>query len=227
MTTTVRTPEPAAVSKPPRSPVKPLVVPDLPGPTSLAHGLPAIFRDPDAVLGDPTGSFVRSFIEALDEVLEPVFAALDNLPACFDPPVAPEHFLDWLAGWVALELYEKWPPKLRRKLIAGAVDRHHERGTKRGLEETVRIFTDAKHVTVEESGGVWALAKPALDRGGAPRFPRGVPRGSRMKITVAIGDERLSRPHEVDDVTELVLRVAERVKPAHVVLLPRDVAVVA
>jgi len=225
MTAIVQTPERPAVSKPSSPPARRAPVPDVPSPASLAHGLPAVYRDPDGALGDPGGSFVRRFISALDAVLEPVFVALDNLPAYFDPLTAPEHFLDWLAGWVGLELYEKWPPALRRTLIAGAVQRHHQRGTKAGIEEIVAIFTDAQHVTVEESGGVWERAAAALDDGGAPAFPVAVASGSWMTITVAIGEERNGRKHEVDELTELVRRVVERVKPAHVVL--RNVAVVA
>jgi phage tail-like protein len=200
-------------------------VAELPSPAPLAEGIPAAYREPDPSAADPAASFVRRFTGALDVVLAPVFCTLDSLPAYFDPMTAPQHFLDWLAGWVGLELYEKWPPDLRRTLIANAVHRHHERGTKVGLEEVVAIFTDAERVTVEESGGVWENAVPALDDGSIPEFPASAGSGSWMKITVAIGQGRYARAGEVQSVTQLVHRVAERVKPANVVL--RDVAVVA
>jgi phage tail-like protein len=198
---------------------------EFPAPTSLAHGLPAIYRDPRALPGDADGSFVARLTAGLDEVIEPVVATLDNLSAHFDPQTAPEHFLDWLAGWVGLELYEKWSPKLRRKLIAGAVERHHRRGTKAGLQQVVAIFTDAERVTVEESGGVWEVAVPALDDGSVPEFPKEIPSGSWVTITVAVGAESHGDPAKVDEVTQLVQRVAERVTPAHVAL--REVLVVA
>ena len=83
----------------------------------LARGLPALYREPDPRTGD-AGSFVRRFTDGLDGVLAPVFAALDNLPAYFDPKTAPEHFLDWLAAWVGLELFEKWSPDLRRSAFS-------------------------------------------------------------------------------------------------------------
>lgn len=224
MTTIVQAPEHALVAKPPNRVAKRAPVPDRPRTSSLVHGLPAIYREPDAPLGEPDGSFVRRFIAALDEVLEPILGTLDNLPAYFDPATAPEHVLDWLAGWVGLELYEKWPPLLRRTLIAGAVRRHHTRGTKAGIEEVVATFTNAAHVTVRESGGVWELAGAALDDGDSiPEFPDDVPSGCWMKITVAIGADRKG---EVKEITEFVRRVVERVKPAHVRLRDRDVIVV-
>ena len=225
MTTAADAKQPAVLAKPPSRQAKHRAVRELPGPTSLAHGLPAIYRDPHALPGNPDGSFVRRLTAGLDEVLEPVVITLDNLSAHFDPHTAPEHFLDWLAGWVGLELYEKWSPELRRRLIAGAVGRHHKRGTKAGLEQVVAIFTDAERVTVEESGGVWELSVPTPDDGSVPEFPKGIPSGSWVTITVAIGAENRADPAKVDAVTQLVQRVAERVKPAHVAL--REVVVVA
>ena len=225
MTTTVQAPpERASVAKPPSRPPKRAPLPDRPRTTSLVHGLPTVYRNLDAPLGEPDGSFVSRFVAALDDVLAPIIGTLDSLPAYFDPMTAPVHFLDWLAGWVGQELYEKWPPALRRELIAGAVDRHHTRGTKAGIEHVVATFAGAEHVAVRESGGVWELAAAALDDGKSiPEFPDTAPSGCWMKIVVAIG---AARKNEVGEVTELVKRVVERVKPAHVRLRDRDVIVV-
>jgi phage tail-like protein len=195
---------------------------ELRSPAPLIHGLPALYREPEPGSGD-VESFVRRFTAALDAVLAPVFNTLDNLPAYFDPRTAPEHFLDWLAGWVALELYEKWSPELRRKLVADVVQSHRVRGTKLGFARVVKIFTAARWVAIEESGGVWGDATTVLDDGRTPEFPAEAPTGSWMTIKVAIGDERYARAGEVESVTQLVHRVAARVKPAHVVL--REVVV--
>jgi phage tail-like protein len=224
MTAIVEPHQPVVLLEPPSRSAKPPPVDEVPGPASLAHGLPAIYRDPQALPGNPDGSFVRRLTAGLDEVLEPVIVTLDNLPAHFDPLTAPEHFLDWLAGWVGLELYEKWSPKLRRTLIASTVERHHKRGTKAGLEQVVAIFTEAERVTVEESGGVWELMVPPLDDGSIPESPSGIGSGSWIRITVAIGEKNHADTAKIDAVTQLVQRVAERVKPAHVVL--REVVVV-
>jgi phage tail-like protein len=188
----------------------------------LIDGLPALYREPEPGI-DRVESFVRRFTTALDAVLAPVFSTLDNLPAYFDPRTAPDYFLDWLAGWVALELYEKWSPELRRKLVADAVRLHRDRGTKLGFARVVKIFTEARWVAVVESGGVWGDPATLLDDGRAPEFPAEATTGSWMTIRVAIGEERYARDGEVESVTALVHRVAARVKPAHVVL--REVVV--
>ena len=183
----------------------------------LLGGLPALYREPNPGAGD-AGRFVRRFTDALDEVLAPVVATLDNLPAYFDPRTTPEDFLDWLAGWVGLELFEKWSPEVRRSLVADAVERHRHRGTKLGVENAVAILAevDPEQITIEESGGVWGLAVVALDDGRFPEFPTDGT-GIWMKITVAVGEERFGSAEEVR-VEQLVRRVAERLKPAHVAL---------
>jgi len=57
------------------------------------------------------------FCSAFDEVLAPVFATLDGLPAYLDPALASEDFLDWLADWVGLVLNESWSAQRGRGLV--------------------------------------------------------------------------------------------------------------
>ncbi|MGW2874684.1 hypothetical protein ACWDCZ_41715, partial [Kitasatospora sp. NPDC001225] len=63
-------------------------VPGLPSPHPIGELLPALFAEDD---------FAQRFTAGLDTVLAPVFATLDNLPAYFQPGLAPADFLDWLA----------------------------------------------------------------------------------------------------------------------------------
>ncbi|KAA6210395.1 phage tail protein [Streptomyces filamentosus] len=123
-------------------------VPGLPSPHPLAELLPAVYLEHD---------FLTRFLAALDEVLAPVLLSLDNLPAHLDPRTAPEDFLDWLAGWVAVEPRDDGPPERRRAAVLGAVDRHRARGTLRGLAEALRLETGGARVRITESGGtVWS-----------------------------------------------------------------------
>jgi phage tail-like protein len=188
---------------------------ELPSPAPLAHGLPAIYRRPDDYARDTDDSFAQRFLEALDAVLAPVLYALDSQYVYLDPKIAPEHFLDWLAGWVGLELYERWQPALRRTLIAGAVDGHRRRGTKEGVETIVAIFTNAERVTVEESGFTRVLGLGDHDD---PAPSSADERGNWMQVTVAIGKQRYALDGEAESVRRLAHRVVTRVKPAHVFL---------
>jgi phage tail-like protein len=199
---------------------------DMLSPAPLARGVPPLYLEPDPRAGGADASFVNRFTEALDAVLAPVFCTLDNLPAYFDPRTAPVHFLDWLAGWVGLELYEKWKPELRRRLIAGAVQLHRERGTSLGLGRVVAIFAEveADKVKIQESGGTWGRSGLALDDGRYRDVLPPVGAGPWLKIEVAIGADRHADDAEVKRVAELVRRVAVKVKPAHVALLKVDVS---
>jgi phage tail-like protein len=106
---------------------------------------------------------------ALDEVLAPVFSSLDNLGAYLDPQLAPEDFMQWLGGWVGLELDESWPPERRRALLAQAVELYRVRGTAHGMEAYLRLLTGAE-VEVEETGGTaWSTQADAAPPG-SPEF---------------------------------------------------------
>jgi phage tail-like protein len=108
----------------------------------MIRGLPGMYQE------DP---FARDLTAAFDEILAPVVSSLDNLPAYLDPALAPEDFLEWLAGWVAALVDESWPLEQRRRFVAQAASLHRRRGTLGGLREHLRIFTDGE-VQVEESG---------------------------------------------------------------------------
>src|SRR5207245_550781 len=76
----------------------------------------------------PQDTFPPGFSSAFDAALAPVFAPLDSLPASLDPWLAPEDFLDWLAGWFGMALDESWSLARRRALVAKAFDFYRMRG---------------------------------------------------------------------------------------------------
>jgi len=167
-------------------------VPGLPSPHPLIELLPAVYLE---------HGFLARFLAGLDEVLAPVLLTMDNLPAHLDPRTAPEDFLDWLAGWVAVEPHEDSPPERRRAAVLGAVDRHRTRGTLHGLAEALRLETGGARVELAESGGtVWS---PTPDT----PFPGGL----RPWVTVRIG---LPDPGRADRARLEELIAAEI--PAHV-----------
>jgi phage tail-like protein len=126
----------------------------LASPHPLADGLPGIYQEDD---------LTRRLLAAFDDMLAPVFLSLDDLAAYLDPMLTPEDFLEWLAGWVGVLLDENWPIERRRAFVAQAVQLYRQRGTRRGLEAHVRMFTGGD-VTIEDTGGVsWSATS-----GGAP-----------------------------------------------------------
>ena len=77
-------------------------------------------------------------IARLQRYFEPGAALVDQYPG----RCVPEPFLDWLAGWVALDLREDWTPRRRRRLIERAVSLYRLRGTRRGVEAMLEVYTE-------------------------------------------------------------------------------------
>jgi phage tail-like protein len=113
----------------------------------IGQTLPAVYQEYE---------FVQQLTAALDEVLAPALLTLDSFAAYLDPHLAPEDFLDWLAGWVAYPLDDEWPLAQRRALVAEAVQLHRWRGTRRGLAKHVELLTGGTVEVVDTGGCGWS-----------------------------------------------------------------------
>ncbi len=61
-----------------------------------------------------------------------------------------DDFLVWFAGWMGLVLKENWDIQTKREIIAKIIPLYRIRGTKRGLEEYLKIFTRTDVIIFEE-----------------------------------------------------------------------------
>ncbi len=136
------------------------LVPGLGSPRPIGAGLPGLYQD---------DAFAQRFVGAFDDVVAPVFAALDELDAYLDPLLAPEDFLDWLAGWVGVALDQTWPVERRRAFVASAVELFRLRGTATGLAAHVAIFSGGEVEVVESGAAAWSSkAEAAIPGEAAP-----------------------------------------------------------
>jgi phage tail-like protein len=175
------------------------MVEGLVSPHPLGAGLPALYQE---------DTFAQGLTGALDEVLAPIFATLDGLPAYLDPAIAPADFLDWLSGWVGVTLDETWPLERRRQLVADAAQLYRSRGTVAGLAAQVAIYTGGD-VAVEDNGAAaWSGTSGGTVPGKAAPL---------LKVRVSVED-----PNAVS-LARLEALVATA-KPAHV---PHTIEVVA
>ncbi|MFD6226488.1 phage tail protein [Streptomyces sp. NPDC060232] len=122
-------------------------VPGLPSRHPIGGQLPALYADDD---------FAQRFTAGLDTVLAPVFTTLDNLPSYFDPRLAPDDFLAWLACWVGGADDPDWPAALRREAVARAVELHRWRGTRRGLVEALRLVLGVSADVSGDGTAAWS-----------------------------------------------------------------------
>lgn len=105
----------------------------------LQH-LPAVYQR-DELLG--------RFLMLFESFWAPVERQIDYLSLYFDPRMAPPEFLPWLASWLDLVLDERWPEERRRMLVRSAACLYRKRGTRRGLEEYLEIYTGRTPKIVE------------------------------------------------------------------------------
>jgi phage tail-like protein len=170
----------------------------LPSAHPLADLLPGVYLE---------DQLTRGFTRGLDTVLAPVFLTLDCLDAYVDPALTPEDFLPWLASWVGVSLVENWPAERKRRIVATAVARHRDRGTRDGLRTHLELVTGGQ-VEIHDSGGTVWSDDPDVDPPGDP-----VP---SLRLTV-----RVPIPASVD--VDRLTAIVREARPAH---LPFTVEVV-
>jgi phage tail-like protein len=159
-------------------------------PRSLAAGLPPAFFGND---------FTRELIRAFDEVLAPVFAALDDFDAYLDPRYAPDDYVRWLAGWLGFPTDERWAVERIRRHFGDARDGLLRRGTLAGVAAAVRAYTGQTPRLADSGGVAWS------------RSPLGtLPGEARPRLVVQVDD-----PGGTVD-REVVERIVAATKPAHV-----------
>jgi phage tail-like protein len=155
----------------------------------LRQGLPEVYQDED---------FGMRFIGALEEVLDPIVAILDALPAHFDPDLAPHAILDLLAAWLGVDLDESQPLAVQRETVRRAAELGRRRGTVAGLELALRLAFPTLPFRVEDEGGVqWSTNPDSVVQAGAPRF-------------VVYCDEPIPPERQAE-----VARCIEQAKPVH------------
>jgi phage tail-like protein len=163
----------------------------LASPHPLGPALPAIYQDDD---------FALRMLDALDEVVAPIYSTLDNFDAYLDPWLAPEDFLGWLAGWVGIAIDEHWDDTRRRQVVARAVDLYGQRGTAAGLAGQVEIQTGGQVEIVENGATAWSI-DPGGDLPGSPE--------PSVVVRVSVPDPSLIDAARLD-------ALVAAAKPAHV-----------
>jgi phage tail-like protein len=128
----------------------------------LRNGLPSLYQD---------GDFGMRFVGALEEMLDPIVAVLDALPAHFDPNHAPRDILGLLAAWLGVDLDEAQDIRHQREMVRRADELSRRRGTVGGLELSLKLHFPELPMRVHDNGGVtWAGHQPEAHDGGNADF---------------------------------------------------------
>lgn len=103
----------------------------------LEHYLPAIYRE-EPVHAD----FLDRWLANFEGVFTNLEDRIQNLPRLIDPRSAPAEALDWLAKWMGLILDPLWSEEQRRFFIRHVSEFYKRRGTREGMELTLRLYMD-------------------------------------------------------------------------------------
>ena len=113
-------------------------------PSKYLRYLPALFSEDE---------FMGRFLKIFESIITPIEEVIEHIHLYFDPKIAPEGLLQWLASWVNLVLDEGWPLEKRRELVGSVVELYRQRGTRRGLTEYLGIYTGVQPVITEHIAG--------------------------------------------------------------------------
>ena len=164
-------------------------------PSSYLRYLPAVYSEDE---------FLGRFLNIFENILTPIEQTIGRVDLYFDPRMAPEGLLPWLASWINLVLDEDWPVHRRRQLIGAAVQMYRLRGTRRGLLEYLRIYTGAEPTITEHYGGIRLDGMSQLGLNSV--LGRG--RGHRLIVVLEL------QPDSAFDLRK-VEAIIEAEKPAH------------
>ena len=114
--------------------------------------LPSIYRE-DELMG--------RFLMLFESFWKPIESQITDIHYYFDPCMTPEPILPWLATWADLVLDQRWPEAKQRRLLQSIVSLYRRRGTRRGLEEMLEIYTGVKPFIVEHRANNLTLGASA------------------------------------------------------------------
>lgn len=192
----------------------------------LIDYLPAIHQE-DAFLGQFLSAFEKILIGRSDNVAFPEIPGLeeetwagleetiDKLAVHFVPrdpgsgqDQAPEEFLSWLSGWVALILRADLDAEKQRSFMANIVQFYRQRGTKENLKNLIAILTVGVPDVAEPCRSEFQIDGERLQigvntylGGGAPHFfrvtislPRAAPAVQKRQMAIARALIELEKP---------------------------------
>lgn len=102
--------------------------------------LPRVYQEQD---------FLRRFLAILEESFHPSWDIHQTFWAYLDPKLAPKALLPFLAHWVGWKLDLRLDERRNRTLISEAIKLYRWRGTERGLELCLELYTGLPPEAIE------------------------------------------------------------------------------
>jgi phage tail-like protein len=161
----------------------------------LRDGLPVVYREND---------FAMRFLHGLEEVLDPIVAFLDALPAHIDVTLAPPEFVMLVGEWLGIDPEGRWEGLLgrdefrRRALVSRATVIARRRGTGASLQLVLDLLFPDLGLRVRDFG-----------RSTFSADPRDPPAADASFEVISTVEPARRRRAAID-------RVVEQLRPVHV-----------
>lgn len=111
---------------------------------SYLRYLPAVYQEDEA-----SRDFLERFLSLFETFFYNLEVKIGQIARFFDPLATPEAFLPWLAQWLAMAFDENWPLEKQREFLRRAATLYKARGTRRGFEEVIELFTGEEPIIFE------------------------------------------------------------------------------
>ncbi len=98
----------------------------------LLRYLPEIYQESE---------FLGRFLMLFESFLAPIERQVAQSDGYYDPGLAPERFLPWLASWIGMAWDDSLPVSRQRRLLNAALELYQKRGTRAALQQYLEIYT--------------------------------------------------------------------------------------
>ncbi|QZY54469.1 phage tail protein [Crassaminicella profunda] len=112
---------------------------------SYLEYLPEIYRE-----DKKSKDFLQRFLGIFQTMFLDMEEEIDHMHKYFDPDMVSKDFLEWLSMWVGIEDHYLWTRDQLKKLVKNAVNLYKKKGTQKGLEEVIELYTGEKPYIIEQ-----------------------------------------------------------------------------
>lgn len=105
--------------------------------------------------------FLERYLSIFESEFVDIEEKIERLTQQFDPEGVPNEFLSWLSSWLAIEYSDEWPAGAKREFLVNAPTLFKMRGTKEGMERTLRLYL--RHVDRPDTSWMAQWRKERID----------------------------------------------------------------
>lgn len=171
--------------------------------------LPGLYAEQDDLMG--------RFLMLFESYWQPLDNMIGSMHHYLDPRTAPTDLLPWLARCVDLTLNDAWTDAQKRRLIGAALQLYRMRGTRRGLQLFLEIYTGQTPQIIEHRANNLRLGPEARLASSIALGQRNVPHTFTVVLGLpdAEGDTRDERQRRDAARRRMIDAIISTEKPAH------------